>query len=51
MRKVGKAFALAAGIGWSHVAAQTTFRLLADGSYRRHFEALRPRLAKAVAAI
>ncbi|WP_413989196.1 PLP-dependent aminotransferase family protein [Labrys okinawensis] len=42
--------ALATGIGCSDIAAQTTFRLLTDGSYRRHLEALRPRLAKAMAA-
>jgi DNA-binding transcriptional MocR family regulator len=41
--------ALATGIGCSDIAAQATFRLLTDGSYRRHLESLRPRLAKAMA--
>ncbi|WP_425545493.1 PLP-dependent aminotransferase family protein [Labrys sedimenti] len=42
--------ALATGIGCSDVAAQTTLRLLTDGSYRRHLDGLRPRLARAMAA-
>jgi len=41
--------ALATSFGASDLAAQTTFRLLTDGSYRRHLDTLRPRLAKAMA--
>ncbi|WP_448955764.1 aminotransferase-like domain-containing protein [Labrys neptuniae] len=41
--------ALATGIGCSDIAAQTTLSLLTDGSYRRHLDSLRPRLAKAMA--
>jgi len=41
--------ALATSFGSNDLSAQTTFRLLTDGSYRRHLDALRPRLAKAMA--
>lgn len=41
--------ALATGFGANDIAAQVTHRLLTDGSYRRHLDALRPRLAKAMA--
>ncbi|MDQ0391241.1 aminotransferase-like domain-containing protein [Labrys monachus] len=41
--------ALATSFGASDMAAQTTFRLLTDGSYRRHLDTLRPRLARAMA--
>ncbi|MGH8080665.1 MAG: PLP-dependent aminotransferase family protein [Lysobacter sp.] len=42
--------ALATSFGASDLAAQATHRLLIDGSYRRHLEALRPKLARAMAA-
>jgi DNA-binding transcriptional MocR family regulator len=42
--------ALATSFGTSDLAAQVTHRLLTDGSYRRHLDALRPRLARAMAA-
>ncbi|HEY4254161.1 MAG TPA: PLP-dependent aminotransferase family protein [Roseomonas sp.] len=41
--------ALATSFGASDLAAQVTHRLLTDGSYRRHLDALRPRLARAMA--
>jgi DNA-binding transcriptional MocR family regulator len=41
--------ALATSFGASDLAAQVTHRLLIDGSYRRHLDALRPRLARAMA--
>jgi DNA-binding transcriptional MocR family regulator len=42
--------ALATSFGASDLAAQVTHGLLTDGSYRRHLDALRPRLARAMAA-
>jgi DNA-binding transcriptional MocR family regulator len=41
--------ALATSFGSSDLAAQVTHRLLTDGSYRHHLDALRPRLARAMA--
>jgi DNA-binding transcriptional MocR family regulator len=41
--------ALATSFGTSDVAAQVTHRLLTDGSYRRHLDNLRARLARAMA--
>jgi DNA-binding transcriptional MocR family regulator len=38
--------ALATGFGTSDLPAQITHRLLVDGSYRHHLDALRPRLAR-----
>jgi DNA-binding transcriptional MocR family regulator len=40
---------LATSFGVSDLAAQITHRLLVDGSYRHHLDALRPRLARAMA--
>jgi DNA-binding transcriptional MocR family regulator len=40
---------LATSFGASDLAAQVTHRILIDGTYRRHLEALRPRLARAMA--
>jgi DNA-binding transcriptional MocR family regulator len=41
--------ALATSFGASEMAAQTIHRLLTNGSYRRHLDVLRPRLAQAMA--
>lgn len=41
--------ALATSFGSNDLAAQVTHRLLTNGSYRRHLDALRPRLARAMA--
>jgi DNA-binding transcriptional MocR family regulator len=41
--------ALATGFGANDLAAQVTHGLLTDGSYRRHLDALRPQLARAMA--
>jgi DNA-binding transcriptional MocR family regulator len=41
--------ALATSFGAGDLAAQITHSLIIDGSYRRHLDALRPRLAKAMA--
>lgn len=41
--------ALATSFGTNDLAAQATHRLLIDGSYRGHLDALRPRLARAMA--
>lgn len=41
--------ALATSFGSSEIAAQTIHRLLVNGSYRRHLDTLRPRLAHAMA--
>lgn len=41
--------ALATSFGTNDLAAQATHRLLTDGSYRSHIDALRPRLARAMA--
>lgn len=41
--------ALATSFGTNDLAAQSTHRLLIDGSYRSHMDALRPRLARAMA--
>ncbi len=41
--------ALATSFGTNDLAAQVTHRLLIDGSYRGHLDALRPRLARAMA--
>lgn len=41
--------ALATGFGTSDLPAQITHRLLVDGSYRHHLDALRPRLARNMA--
>lgn len=38
--------AFATGLGSSDLPAQVTHRLLLDGSYRHHLDALRPRLAR-----
>jgi len=40
--------ALATSFGAGEIAAQTIHRLLINGSYRRHLDALRPRLAQAM---
>lgn len=40
--------ALATSFGGSDVAAQAVHRLIVNGSYRRHLETLRPRLAQAM---
>jgi DNA-binding transcriptional MocR family regulator len=42
--------ALATSFGAGDLSAQITHRLLIDGSYRRHLDALRPKLAKAMAS-
>lgn len=42
--------ALATSFGANDLAAQITYRLLIDGSYRRHIDGLKPRLARAMAA-
>jgi DNA-binding transcriptional MocR family regulator len=42
--------AFATGLGASDLPAQITHRLLVDGSYRHHLDALRPRLARNMAA-
>jgi DNA-binding transcriptional MocR family regulator len=41
--------ALATSFGANDLSAQMTLGLLTDGTYRRHLDALRPRLAKAMA--
>jgi len=41
--------ALATSFGTNDLAAQATHRMLIDGSYRSHIDALRPRLARAMA--
>jgi DNA-binding transcriptional MocR family regulator len=41
--------ALATSFGTNDLAAQATYRLLIDGSYRSHLDALRPRIARAMA--
>lgn len=41
--------ALATSFGTNDLTAQATHRLLLDGSYRGHLDALRPRLARAMA--
>lgn len=41
--------ALATSFGTNDLAAQATHHLLTDGSYRGHLDALRPRLARAMA--
>jgi DNA-binding transcriptional MocR family regulator len=41
--------AFATSLGASDLPAQVTYRLLVDGSYRHHLDALRPRLARNMA--